>query len=275
VPKTTTDVPDVDDITYNPSGHSFSGWLGGKAQLARTIVDLMPPHQHYCEVFAGAAWVLFKKSPSKAETINDVNGELINLYRIFKYHFEALLTEFESQLNSRDEFYRMRSTPANTLTDIQRAARFYYMLRTCYGARIHSPTFASSGTRPVRLKLGEELREHLSEIHARLQRVTIENQSFELLIPRMDCPNTLFYIDPPYYDCESYYGTGVFCKDDFLKLRDLLKVIKGKFILSLNDVPQVREIFKDFTIESKQIRWSVNAAATSEKLGKEVLIRNF
>ena len=260
---------------YNASGHSFSGWLGGKAQLARSIVDMMPPHTHYCEVFAGAAWVLFKKTPSKAETINDVNGELINLYRVMKFHFEALLDEFEFQLNSRDEFYRMRSVDPSTLTDIQRAGRFYYILRLCYGARIHSPTFASSGTRPVRLKLAEELREHLGQIHERLQKVTIENQSYELLIPRMDCKDTLFYIDPPYYDCEHYYGKDIFSKADFLKLRDLLKQIKGKFILSLNDVPEVREIFKDFTIESKQIRWSVNASATSEKLGKEVIIRNF
>lgn len=266
---------DQNPPTYNASGHSFSGWLGGKAQLARTIIDLMPPHQHYCEVFAGAAWVLFKKIPSKAETINDINGELINLYRIFKYHFEALLTEFEQQLNSRDEFLRLRSTPPNTLTDIQRAARFYYMLRTCYGARINSPTYASSGTRPARVKLGEELREHLAQIHQRLQKVCIENQSFAQLIPRMDCPNTLFYIDPPYYDCENYYGKDIFNKDDFLKLRDLLKAIKGKFILSLNDVPEVRDIFQDFQIESKKIRWSVNATSTNENNGKEVIITNF
>ena len=264
-----------DQPSYTPSGHSFSGWLGGKAQLARTIVDMMPPHNHYCEVFAGAAWVLFKKTPSKAETINDINGELINLYRVMKFHFEALLDEFEFQLNSRDEFYRMRQVDPSTLTDIQRAGRFYYLLRTCYGARIHSPTFASSGSRPIRLKLAEELREHLGQIHQRLQKVTIENQSYDQLIPRMDCKDTLFYIDPPYYDCENYYGKGIFGKADFYTLRDLLKGIQGKFILSLNDVPEVREIFKDFKIESKQIRWSVNAAATSDKLGKEVLIRNF
>jgi DNA adenine methylase len=264
-----------DQPSYNASGHSFSGWLGGKAQLARTIVDMMPAHNHYCEVFAGAAWVLFKKTPSKAETINDINGELINLYRIMRYHFEALLTEFELQLNSRDEFYRLRNVDPSTLTDIQRAGRFYYLLRTCYGARIQSPTFASSGTRPIRLKLAEELREHLGQIHQRLQKVTIENQSYDQLIPRMDCKNTLFYIDPPYYDCENYYGKGIFGKADFYTLRDLLKGIKGKFILSLNDVPEVREIFKDFKIQSKQIRWSVNAASTSEANGKEVLITNF
>jgi DNA adenine methylase len=208
--------------------------------------------------------LLFKKTPSKAETINDINGDLINLYRVMRYHFEALLTEFELQLNSRDEFLRMRSTVPSTLTDIQRAARFYYLLRLCYGSRINSPTFASSGTRPVRMKLGEELREHLGQIHERLQKVTIENQSFDQLIPRMDTADTLFYIDPPYYDCENYYGKGIFGKDDFYTLRDLLKGIKGKFILSLNDVPEVREIFKDFKIQSKQIRWSVNAASTSE-----------
>ncbi|MCR4529817.1 MULTISPECIES: DNA adenine methylase [Acinetobacter] len=262
-------------VTYNPSGRSFSGWLGGKSQLARTIIELMPEHRYYCEVFAGAAWVLFKKTPSYGETINDINGDLINLYRVFKYHPDALVKEFETQLICRDEFLRARSEESKSLTDIQRAARFYYLLRTCYGARIHNPSFSSHTIRPGNLKLGEDLREFLQTIHQRLQRVTIENLSYDQLILQKDHKDMLFYLDPPYYQCEKYYGNDIFSRDDFIKLRDILKNIQGKFILSLNDVPQVREIFADFYFIEKKIRWSVNATSTNEQLGNELIITNF
>ncbi|WAU72949.1 MULTISPECIES: DNA adenine methylase [unclassified Acinetobacter] len=263
------------NVTYNPSGRSFSGWLGGKSQLARTIIELMPEHRYYCEVFAGAAWVLFKKTPSYGETINDINGDLINLYRVFKYHPDALVKEFETQLICRDEFLRARSEESKSLTDIQRAARFYYLLRTCYGARIHNPSFSSHTIRPGNLKLGEDLREFLQTIHQRLQRVTIENLSYDHLILQKDHKDMLFYLDPPYYQCEKYYGNDIFSRDDFIKLRDILKNIEGKFILSLNDVPQVREIFADFYFIEKKIRWSVNATSTNEQLGNELIITNF
>ncbi|MEF9955621.1 MAG: DNA adenine methylase [Acinetobacter sp.] len=262
-------------VNYNPSGRSFSGWLGGKSQLARTIIELMPEHRFYCEVFAGAAWVLFKKTPSYGETINDINGDLINLYRVFKYHPDALIKEFETQLISRDEFERAKAEESKSLTDVQRAARFYYMLRTCFGARIHQPNFTSHTIRPANLKLGDELSEFLQKIHQRLQRVTIENLSYDKLILQKDHKDMLFYLDPPYYECENYYGKDIFSRDDFIKLRDILKNIQGRFILSLNDVPQVREIFADFHFIEKKIRWSLAQDSNKEHLGRELIITNF
>lgn len=270
-----TNSTDVSKPTYNASGHSFSGWLGGKSQLARTIIDMMPEHIHYCEVFGGAGWVLFKKSPSKLETINDINGDLINLYRIFKYHPDALAQEFQSQLISRDEFERLKSSTSHSLTDIQRAARFYYLLRTCFGAKIAEPSYFSHVERQPHLKLGEELKLSLSKIHHRLQKVNIENRNFDTLIQKMDRSTTLFYLDPPYYNCENYYGKDIFSREDFSILNDILRNIKGRFILSLNDVPEVRELFKGFYFHSKTIRWSLNAHSQHEDNGKEVIITNF
>lgn len=261
--------------TYNASGRSFSGWLGGKSQLARTIIDMMPEHKHYCEVFGGAGWVLFKKSTSTLETINDVNGDLINLYRVFKYHPEALEKEFETQLISREEFERLKAEKNTSLTDIQRAARFYYLLRTCFGAKVSEPNFFSHVERQPHLKLGDDLKTVLSAIHQRLQKVNIENRNYDVLIQKMDREDTLFYLDPPYYNCEKYYGKDIFSRDDFIKLRELLKNIKGKFILSLNDIPEVRELFDGFYFHTKQIRWSLNSKAHDENNGKELIITNY
>lgn len=260
--------------SYNASGHSFSGYFGGKSQLARSIIEMMPEHTTYAEVFGGAGWVLFKKTPSKVELINDVNGDLVSLYRVVKYHFEAFLIEFESQLVSRDEYDRLKQTPSHLLTDIQRAARFYYLLRLSYGAMIGKQHFTSGIQRTTRLKLGKALREHLMSVHERLQQVTIENQDFGRFIERVDSPTTLFYVDPPYYGCETDYGKNVFSRDDFVRLREQLKDIQGKFILSLNDLPAVRELFGCFNLIEKEVRWSVRGCSSDSK-DKELLITNF
>ncbi len=259
---------------YNPKGRSFSGWLGGKSQLARTIVELMPEHKTYVEVFGGAGWVLFKKTPSTAEVINDVNDDLINLYRILKFHFEAFLAEFEHQLFSRTLFEDKRKNERG-LTDIQRAANFYYLLRSAFSCQLDG-SFSYSRDRKISLKLGDDLRTHLSAIHERLQNVVIENANYDYVIKRMDGNETLFYLDPPYWDCEKDYGDGIWSKQDFYDLKAYLDKIKGKFILSLNDIPEVRELFKDYNIQHKKIRWSVNArAANQEHNGNELIITNF
>lgn len=148
-------------------------------------------------------------------------------------------------------------------------------MRNCYGCRIDNPTFSQRVTRQSNLKLGDELDEIITSVHQRLQRVMIENLNYADLISQKDTADTLFYLDPPYYECENYYGKNIFGRDDFDNLKNMLLNIKGKFILSLNDVPEVRELFKDFNIHSKKIRWSVNSTTSNDELGKEVIITNF
>ncbi|HBM1783155.1 TPA: DNA adenine methylase [Acinetobacter baumannii] len=259
---------------YNPSGHSFSGWLGGKSKLAKTIIEMLPEHKTYVEVFGGAGWVLFKKTPSSLEVINDINNDLVNLYRVLKFHFDAFLSEFEMLFISRAQFDDFKRDQSG-LTDIQRAVKFYYLVRTAFGCQLDG-SFSYSKTKPGGMKLGERLREHLVSIHERLEKVIIENQSYGQVISRLDSPDTLFYLDPPYWDCENVYGKGIWTKEDFYTLKDKLDKIKGKFILSLNDVPEVRELFKNYQMTHRKIRWSVNSkAAHEEHNGNELIIYNF
>lgn len=92
----------------------------------------------------------------------------------------------------------------------------------------------------------------------------------------MDASDTLFYLDPPYWDCEKDYGKNIFSKNDFYALKEILDSLKGKFILSLNDVPEVRDLFKGYNIQDKKIRWSVNQKAAAESHnGNELIIYNF
>ena len=247
-------------------------WLGGKSRLADQIIERMPAHQAYCEVFAGAAWVLFKKPPSKVEIINDINRELTNLYRCLKHHLGELVAQFRWMLVSRDDFDAFLVMPPESLTDIQRAARFFYLAKTSFGARISKPTFGIAATGAPRLNL-LRIEEELSDAHVRLARVFVENKPYDQVIQRFDKPGTLFYIDPPYWGNEKDYGEGLFSRDDFARLAGLLGAVKGKFILSLNDTPGVRETFSGFRIESVQTRYSISASA-NKPVG-EVLISNF
>ncbi len=253
-------------------GKSPLAWVGGKSQLADRIIERMPDHQAYCEVFAGAAWVLFKKPESKVEIINDINRELVTLYRCVKHHLPELVAQFRWLLVARDEWDRFMATPSDTLTDIQRAVRFYYLAKSAFGAKVKGATWGVAATGGPRLNL-LRIEDDLAEAHARLARVFIENRPYAELIKRFDKPATLFYLDPPYWGCENYYGNGIFSRDDFTTLASQLDGIKGKFIMSLNDTPGVREVFANFQIETVKTRYSLSAKQNQE-VG-EVLITNF
>ncbi|AXF86385.1 Modification methylase DpnIIA [Ephemeroptericola cinctiostellae] len=247
-------------------------WVGGKSKLTATIIPLIPPHHCYVEVFAGAAWVLFRKPPSKVEVINDINSDLTNMYKVIQHHHAAFIDAFEQVLVSRDQFDTFMATPTRILTDIQRAVRFYYMLRTSYAAKIVGQCFSVGAARGSRLNL-TLLEQDIKDAHERLKRVWIENRSFAKLIPSLDKPNTFFYIDPPYWDCENVYGKGIFGKDDFAVLRDLLLQVKGKFIMSINDTPQIRELFADFHIKEVATQYSICRDSINDVV--ELLISNY
>lgn len=264
----------IEKPDYNATGKSFLSWVGGKNQLSKQIIALMPPHDCYCEVFGGAAWVLFKKTPSKVEIFNDLNGELVNLYRVIKYHLEEFIKQFKYMLLSREEFERFKKLPADTITDIQRAVRYYYLVRLGYGSKATDHVFALGATRPPCINL-LRLEENLSDAHLRLANVAVENQHFSKMLERFDHEKTLFYLDPPYYGCENYYGKGMFAREDFELLKNQLSNIKGKFILSVNNVPEIKETFKDFSIIETSARWSLGLKAHDKNVSNEVIIKNF
>jgi len=255
--------------------NSFLAYMGGKSLLAKKIIPKIPEHKCYVEVFAGAAWLLFKKeeTTSDVEIINDINLDLVTLYRVVKYHLEEFIRYFKWILVSRDEFYRFRKELPETLTDIQKAVRFYYLLKLGYAARIKDPSFSIATTSKPRLNL-LRIEEELSAVHLRLARVYIENRSYAEVFTRFDKSDTFFYIDPPYYGCEDYYGDGIFDRSDFMKLRDILACISGRFILSINDVDHIRDLFRDFRIETIETSYTA-AGANKRKHVNELLIMNY
>ncbi|MEP7217563.1 MAG: DNA adenine methylase [Bacteroidota bacterium] len=252
---------------------SFLNYLGGKSRLVNTIVPKIPPHSCYCEPFAGASWLMFAKdeSASKSEVLNDINSDVINLYRVVKHHLDEFVRYLRWILLAREEYDRWKITPAETLTDVQRAVRFYYLMRLGYGGRVNSHHVGVSPTRRPGFNL-LRTEEELSAVHLRLARVWIEHMAYADVIQRYDRPDTFFYLDPPYCGFEDDYGKGLFARADFERLRAILSGLEGKFLLSINDVPYIRETFAEFTIEPVKTEWAMRK---KDKAVGELLISNY
>ncbi len=250
-------------------------YLGGKRLLAKTIVGLLPKHHCYCEPFAGSATILLSKEPSKVEVINDLNLEIINLFRVVQNHLEEFLRCLGFALVSREWFDVHKASPPQTLTDVQRAVRYFFLMRAGYGGKVTSQHFAGGpnrGPRPLTVETAEKT---LREVHRRLAGAVIERLPYTECIERYDRKNTLFVIDPPYHGYEKDYGKGVFGREDFAGLAELLGIIKGKFLLTINDVAEVRKIFKGFHIMPVQTTYSAGTAHGRTKKARELLVANY
>lgn len=247
--------------------NSFICWIGGKKLLRKEIIGSFPKEEieRYVEVFGGAGWVLFGKEPSKIEVFNDINSELINLYRCIKYHPIALQQELEFMFMSREQFFDYRDKNLKGMTDIQRAARYFYIIKASFGG--DKISFGTSRKNIVNAI------DYLSEVSKRLKNVVIENKDFLGLIKTYDRANVLFYCDPPYYGTEKYYNTE-FGEEQHIQLRDILTQIKGKFILSYNDCEFTRDLYKNFNIIEIERNHNLRAKDGGDRY-KELLIKNY
>ena len=250
-------------------------YMGGKSRLVGTLVPVIEstPHVCYCEPFCGAAWILFGKSEtcSSCEVINDLDGELVRFWRCVQRHYLPFLDLFRNAVVSREMFDWMKIERPETLTDLQRAARYYYLQRLTFGGKVAGRTFGYSTSGAPRLDL-EGMGEDLMAVHRRLARVTVEHLDGLDCIRRYDRPDTLFFIDPPYLQTAGYEVD--FRPVRYAELAGVLASIAGKFMLTLNDHPEIRQIFRAFQIRPTSTRYSVGSSL-SRKAVQEVLITNF
>jgi DNA adenine methylase len=250
-------------------------YIGGKRLLSGKIVSLIEatPHAAYCEPFVGMGGVFLRRtSAARVEVVNDYSHDVATFFRVLQRHYVAFLEMLRFQITTRAEFERLLKTDPATLTDLERAARFLYLQRCSFGGKVRGRLFGVSLTSPGRFDV-TKLGPVLEAIHERLAGVVIECLPWADFILRYDRPTTLFYLDPPYWGNEKDYGEGLFARADFERMADLLSRLKGRFILSLNDKPEVRRLFKGFKIESVKVKYSVGGAANMVD-AREVIIRS-
>lgn len=253
--------------------NSFMAWVGGKKALRDEILARFPRnYKRYIEVFGGAGWVLFHKPPGNDfEVFNDFNGNLVNLYRCVREQPEALRDELRYMLNSRLDFEYMKGMLHSQamLPDVRRAAYYYALIRYSYAAG--TSTF---GSQPHAMWNNFPLVESAA---GRLQKVVIENKDCVKLIRQYDRPESFFYCDPPYHNADQYYEAVSTDGFDHTGLANALLGIKGKFLLSYNDCPEIRALYDRPGIVVEGISRLSNIAQRYEngKQYPELLISNY
>lgn len=263
----------------NKSSHSVAvkpvaPYIGGKRLLSNVVIERLStiPHRTYAEPFVGMGGVFLRRpAASPVEVINDRSRDVATLFRLLQRHFEPMMDMLKWRLTTRADFDRLMAVDPDTLTDLERAARFLYLQRTSFGGKVAGRNFGVSKGNSARFDV-TKLVPLLEAVHERLCGVVIECLGWSEFVRRYDSPETLFYADPPYFGSEADYGSGVFARSDFAQLAIELEAIKGRFVLSLNDRPEVRETFQAFHIEAVETTYSIGRE--NGKSAKEILITN-
>lgn len=278
--------------------------VGNKTAILNILYAVFPlQFNRFIDVFGGSGSVLLGKPEIQSfEVYNDFDRNLVNLFRCMKERTMAVIRELGfCNLNSRDDFnaikkffnhekfddkylseeleltkimlpppsaeemieMRIRIT---TDYEVRRAAMFLKLLRYSY-----SSGGKSYASQPFDIR---KLFDLIQELEDRMANVVVENQDFETLIKHYDRPDSFFYADPPYFSTEDMYEVD-FGWDDHVRLRDTLKNIKGKFLLSYNDCPEIRELYKDFSMLDFSRVHSMAQRYDAGKEFNELLIGNY
>lgn len=244
----------------------IAAYIGGKKRLAPLIVERIGaiPHRSYAEPFIGMGGVFLRRDRRPpAEIINDVSGEVVNLFRVVQRHPDALEAQFRFLLTARATYDVLQATDPCGLTDIERAARFLYLQRASYGGRVTKQNFGVSPLESAAVDR-RKLRPLIDGLAERLAGVVIENLPYGAFLERYDGPGVLFYLDPPYHGSEDDYGAGVFPPGEFERMATHLAGLKGRFLLSINDTPEIRRIFAAFPMEEVRLRYTIGRGAATE-----------
>jgi DNA adenine methylase len=234
------------------------GWYGGKFSHLDWLLPLLPDAYHFCEPFGGSAAVLINRAPSPIETYNDIDGEVVNFFRVLRDQKEELLQAIGLTPFSREELRIAVEKNVNGLSDLERARRFFVRARqvrtglaqtASEGRWAHCRLTSRAGMAgAVSRWLGSV--EGLSEIAQRLLRVQIENAPALEVIARYDSSDTLFYCDPPYVH-ESRSDTNAYAYEmtdkAHIELADVLHRVKGKVAISGYASPLMDNLYGDWT----------------------------
>ncbi len=271
------------DTTEQEAGKRIAfGWYGGKFSHLNWLLPLLPKTQHYCEPFAGSAAVLINREPSPIETYNDIDGEVVNFFRVLRDQKEALIEAIGLTPFSREEFEIACLLPTQDISDLERARRFFVLARqvrtglaqkASAGRWAHCLLTSRAGMAgAVSRWLGSV--EGLSEIVQRLLRVQIEHSLAIDVIKRYDSKETLFYVDPPYvHDSRTDSNAYAYEMTDgeHRKLAHVLHNVNGKVALSGYHCRLMEELYSDW----RYIEAPIKMCHSTKQPRQEVLWVNY
>lgn len=242
--------------------------------LARKVANKLPNHTTYVEVFGGGGWLLFNKPPSKVEVYNDIDGGLVNMLKVIRDEPDRMKEYLEKTPYSRQEFYdQMKNKPEG---DFEQAVQRFILYEMSINASASSWSYGRG--RSMARAYHSKIR-NIHKLSERLKFVQIENIDFRDCIERYDTEVTLFYLDPPYEqqgtigNVDTYYARLPAVRHT--ELGNLLKRIKGMFLLSYTDCNVVRERYKGFEFHTFEKAITVNVSDGGERTKQiEVVISN-
>lgn len=257
--------------TATPKPRTLLRWPGNKTRLLPELLPLLDrPHECYAEAFAGALAVFLAKKPSKREIINDINGDIVALYRVAQFHPEELVRELKFVLSARKTVKDFAAQAG--LTDVQRAGRL--LARNWASFAGGGTSFGVSKTRGASGTIDRaEVERRLEIVRSRMDgHVAVENLSYERLFELYDSPATVWFLDPPYVDADikAYAGWTQAQMDEF---RTRVGKLKGYWIVTINDSETNRALFKGCKLKPVQtVNRCVNHGITPIKTFGELII---
>jgi DNA adenine methylase len=253
-------------------------YYGGKQKLAPIILQLIPEHTLYAEPFAGGAAIFFNKRPSDVEVLNDMNGELMNFYKVVKLRFDELYKLISVTLHSRKSHkhaWIIYNYP-ELFDEVKRAWAIWVLSMQSYAARLDGSWGFDIADGTTSKKISISRAEFTRMYSYRLEKVQLENADALYIIKSRDSENSFFYCDPPYYNSDLGHYKG-YTKDDFNHLLQTLEGIKGKFLLSSYPSKLLEDYTKRNNWQQEQYQQfvTVNIKNGNPKKKIEVLTANY
>lgn len=208
-------------------------YYGGKQRLVSLILSLIPEHKLYCEPFVGGAAVFFAKEPSEMEVINDLNGEVVNFYRVCKTDFSKLEKLVQSTPHSRQVHRETQEILKNAdkFDPVKRAWAFWVQTNMSFSSRIFGGYAYERNSNGILKRFVNKKLAFTKDLQQRLDMVDIENNDALQVIKSRDTTDSFFYCDPPYFNSDMGHYKG-YTEKDFTQLLETLSEIEGKFLLS-------------------------------------------
>lgn len=223
-------------------------YIGGKVHMKEYIYLIIPEHDVFVDVFGGAGHIIYNKEckNNKINIYNDINSDMVNLFIQFRDNTDEIckkleMTPYSRKLHEEYNTAYINRDIWNTKTDLERAMMIYYLIKSSFngiiGGNKNNTSFSSAK------KSANSYYETIKKIRNLYKNVVIENNDFRMIIQKYDSPTTIFYLHPPYFGTEELY-TSIFTENDHLDLFNILKNIRGKFILSYYHC-KITELYKN------------------------------
>lgn len=248
---------------------------GGKSRLASWILDHVPEHTCFVEVFGGAAGVLVNKDPdaSTVEVYNDRDGDLVQFFEVLRGREDELVEWLETVPYSREvhgEWAEAFYNGYRPSDPVERAGQFFYLRYAQWGAGYASPNgFATSKVTNEAQSYVNKI-DRLAEFAERFDDVVLENLDWSDVLEKYDGEETVFYCDPPYVGKEDYYPV---CDIDHAEFVRVLGELEGDWIVSYAELPGGLDEYH--VVGRGERNFMGNGKSGSTKRTREHLVMNF